>query len=473
MPPMLLLLAAFLTCGAYTSRVVPVRSAGADKQVEIARDGQVALTLRAGVAASVHCADVTGDGLPDLIIESFSGGVHCCNEVRVVDLAGTPRMVFRFDGGVGLQRLKNLDGTHRLEMVLTDDFFDGYAGLCHACSPTALPLVVCAADGGLTDCTRRYPVIVHRAVERFRALLAERRGMSEDYVRGAALGMYAASTIVDDEATALEAVRRAGAAADIMIWLDGQRPAVRAWAANRLRARGGGSAGRSARTVLDEVAVRFAGNERAAARQLLGEAATLAYAEGNLALVIESARRLLRPPLADDGSAFEIMRGLPGLAAEAKDCNALDVAAAEATKMARAVPEYPPDNRSQPPSAEMFRALSREAASFSMALKRAGACRAAGPADRGVGPIVVVAGTYGANCDQAWGNRTSHLAETCDGKDTCSYVIDWRRITDPAVGCEKNYVAEWRCGQNPNVHRITIAPEAGYGKTALLSCAKD
>ena len=85
--------------------------------------------------------------------------------------------------------------------------------------------------------------------------------------------------------------------------------------------------------------------------------------------------------------------------------------------------------------------------------------------------IQVVAGTYGANCRAPHGNKTEHLANACNGRTSCTYTVDYQVIGDPAVGCAKDYTAEWRCGASPDVRRATASPEAGFRKTVELSCA--
>jgi hypothetical protein len=85
-------------------------------------------------------------------------------------------------------------------------------------------------------------------------------------------------------------------------------------------------------------------------------------------------------------------------------------------------------------------------------------------------PIHVVAGSYGQNCRAAYGNTTPHLQQSCEGRTRCVYRIDYKVIGDPAYGCAKDYVAEWRCGDEPGVRRAVAAPEAGFGKTVELAC---
>jgi hypothetical protein len=84
--------------------------------------------------------------------------------------------------------------------------------------------------------------------------------------------------------------------------------------------------------------------------------------------------------------------------------------------------------------------------------------------------IQIVAGTYGSNCGQPRGNKTAHLASTCNGLADCKYKVDYTVIGDPAGGCQKDYVAEWRCGSSPEIFRAAVAAEAGYGSIAHLVC---
>ncbi|MDE2133312.1 MAG: PDZ domain-containing protein [Alphaproteobacteria bacterium] len=93
----------------------------------------------------------------------------------------------------------------------------------------------------------------------------------------------------------------------------------------------------------------------------------------------------------------------------------------------------------------------------------------------GANAIQVLAGTYGGNCpaqefSTGRGNVTSKLSEACDGKTTCGYVVDYRVLGDPSVGCAKTYVAEWTCGDSGRVRRAEAAAEAGYGSTVELTC---
>ena len=65
---------------------------------------------------------------------------------------------------------------------------------------------------------------------------------------------------------------------------------------------------------------------------------------------------------------------------------------------------------------------------------------------------------------------TNHLAETCDGKETCVYAVDYKIIGNPAPGCRKDYIAEWQCGRDPERGYAKVNPGAGYSDVIELRC---
>jgi hypothetical protein len=86
--------------------------------------------------------------------------------------------------------------------------------------------------------------------------------------------------------------------------------------------------------------------------------------------------------------------------------------------------------------------------------------------------IKVVSGTYGRNCGAPVGNATRDFARQCDGQETCRYILDKARMGDPAVGCRKDFQAEWLC-TDTEFHTAVLSPEAGAGSTLVLSCVEE
>lgn len=70
--------------------------------------------------------------------------------------------------------------------------------------------------------------------------------------------------------------------------------------------------------------------------------------------------------------------------------------------------------------------------------------------------ISIVSGSFGKNCGASYGNATPHLASSCNGKTSCTYVVNYTVIGDPCPYKNKSYIAEWRCGNNSNIHQAQV-----------------
>lgn len=103
----------------------------------------------------LNLTDVSGDGIPDGIVDIYTGGAHCCS-VSAIALSTGPsswaKPIVQEWGGWA--SLKDLGGNGVSEFLTTDTRFD-YAFTSHAGS--ALPLVIKAVQNGqLVDVTTQY-----------------------------------------------------------------------------------------------------------------------------------------------------------------------------------------------------------------------------------------------------------------------------------------------------------------------------
>jgi len=88
--------------------------------------------------------------------------------------------------------------------------------------------------------------------------------------------------------------------------------------------------------------------------------------------------------------------------------------------------------------------------------------------------IKIISATYGANCGVAKGNVTQYIAKQCNGKSRCKYVVDYKKIGDPAYGCKKIYSVIYQCGNDSHIYKKSLGAEAGWGdKSVLLDCQKN
>jgi hypothetical protein len=94
---------------------------------------------------SVRVADLDGAGAPDVVLDLFTGGAHCCLESEVVALTGDDSVHrAQHDWGDAGYRLRDLDRDGSREFVSADDRF-AYAFTAYAYS--ALPVQIWSFRG--------------------------------------------------------------------------------------------------------------------------------------------------------------------------------------------------------------------------------------------------------------------------------------------------------------------------------------
>jgi hypothetical protein len=81
--------------------------------------------------------------------------------------------------------------------------------------------------------------------------------------------------------------------------------------------------------------------------------------------------------------------------------------------------------------------------------------------------------TYGGNCRAAAGNATLDVAQRCDGKVSCDYVVNVEQLRDPAPGCGKDFVVDYQCAHDPTPLRGALPAEAGFRSVLHLQCEAD
>jgi hypothetical protein len=125
-------------------------------------------------------ADLDGDGDPEVLVDTFSGGAHCCLTLRVLTWDGTGYAPTDIDYRDVSYRLDDADGDGRPELVGQDPRF---AAAFTAFAASAFPPQVLRVDHGkVTDVTRAFPKLVRAdAADRLKDLRKARRG---DDVRG-------------------------------------------------------------------------------------------------------------------------------------------------------------------------------------------------------------------------------------------------------------------------------------------------
>ena len=122
---------------------------------------------------ALHLVDLDGDAEPEVLVDLYTGGAHCCATTLVWYLDGTGysrRVLSLGDQGY---RLRDLDADGRPEIVTADDRF-AYAFTAFAYSWFP-PLVFDWRDHGFADVTRNFPGRVRADLAAIRKALPRAR----------------------------------------------------------------------------------------------------------------------------------------------------------------------------------------------------------------------------------------------------------------------------------------------------------
>lgn len=137
---------------------------------------------------SVRVVDLDANGEPEVLVDAYSGGAHCCESTRIYRFHGGAYTHTTHQWGNQAYRLRDLDGDGRPELVSADDTFS-YAFSAFAFS--RWPIRIFDERGGrLVERTRHFPGAVRRDMRTQRHAYAVAR-RKHDAV-GPALGAYAA-----------------------------------------------------------------------------------------------------------------------------------------------------------------------------------------------------------------------------------------------------------------------------------------
>jgi hypothetical protein len=132
-------------------------------------------------AAPLQVVDLDADGEPEVLVDAYTGGAHCCALTEILRFDGTAYTTSEASwGNIGYE-LKDLDADGRPDFVTADDAFSysfsSFAGSYHP------PLVLdydATAKGSFTDVTRRFPALVRKnAKDALHTLARARHGHFE------------------------------------------------------------------------------------------------------------------------------------------------------------------------------------------------------------------------------------------------------------------------------------------------------
>jgi hypothetical protein len=130
--------------------------------------------------SALQVLDLNGDGEPEVLVDAYSGGAHCCALTEILAFNGTAYAVTEAYWGNTGYELDDVDGDGPPELVGFDDAFAAaFSSYAASFFPPRVLKYDPAAKGGLRNVTDRFPPLI-RANQR-RALRALRTARRRHY----------------------------------------------------------------------------------------------------------------------------------------------------------------------------------------------------------------------------------------------------------------------------------------------------
>lgn len=195
-----------LTWGAYSVKIVPRPENDFSKEATatISQGGKTLLTVHDwDISASLK--QLRPGGPPELLLEAYSGGAHCCTTYYAFtqDLGKVQNLFVLAAGNYGAS-FADLNGDGTQELLFSSDAF-AYYDYSFAASPDVR--YVLGWDGvRLADLTRRYAYVPEQAAARYLKDLTRPLKPDEDWgeIRKAALVGFYANRVVAGSGAAAE-----------------------------------------------------------------------------------------------------------------------------------------------------------------------------------------------------------------------------------------------------------------------------
>ena len=140
---------------------------------------------------ALQVVDLNGDGEPEVLVDAYTGGAHCCAVTELAAFNGSGYAVQELFWGDPGYELKDLNGDGKPELVSLDDAF---AGAFTSFAASFFPPYVVDYDpsvkGSLRDITDQFVALIRK--NRDQALRGVRRARRQHYETLGAVAAYVA-----------------------------------------------------------------------------------------------------------------------------------------------------------------------------------------------------------------------------------------------------------------------------------------
>lgn len=127
----------------------------------------------AGPRSAVHVRDLDADGEPEVFVDLFTGGAHCCWSTVFFVLRADHYRARLASWGNGFYRVEDLNGDGRMELTGDDDrFAEEFTAYAMSWRP---PMVHQLVGQKLVDTTRSFPSLIVKDIADIDATLPKAR----------------------------------------------------------------------------------------------------------------------------------------------------------------------------------------------------------------------------------------------------------------------------------------------------------
>jgi hypothetical protein len=159
-----------------------------------------------GTAKSLQVADLDGDGQPEVLLDIYTGGAHCCLDTWIYRLTGTSYTGTPVQWGDPGYSLKDLNGDGIPELSSADDRFAyEFTSFAESWLP---PMVMQFRAGKLNNVTRSFPAPVRADVKQILKIYKSKNRRKYD-LRGVVAAYVADECVLGHCSTGWKLVRSA------------------------------------------------------------------------------------------------------------------------------------------------------------------------------------------------------------------------------------------------------------------------
>jgi len=152
----------------WTNANSPADGMGFDRIVTLAQQGSEPIAIEFFQSLNeLSGTDITGDQTVEVVIETFTGGAHCCFATHVYGLGPVPVKIMETRPSNCGGQFRDLDGNGALEFVTCDDIF-AYAYCSYAASPFVTAVLGYQPGVGYVPVSPAFAVIYEADLDRLR-----------------------------------------------------------------------------------------------------------------------------------------------------------------------------------------------------------------------------------------------------------------------------------------------------------------